>query len=134
MSEESVEIVRFAYELGYDQRTVEPRGFDGWFSPEYRYHARPDFPGQTVYRLDELTTLWADLDATYTDHRLVPEDYEDLGDHVLVRLQQTARLRGSDQDISGTIYMLWRVSALKIQETWTFTSRAEALEAVGLSE
>ena len=32
----------------------------------------PDGLGQTVYRIDEMTALWADLDMTFADHSLVP--------------------------------------------------------------
>ena len=134
MSQENVEKVRFAYEEGHARRTVDVPGFEERISPDYRFHGRPGFPGQTVYRLDEMTALWADLDATFTDHSLVPTHYEDMEPYVLVTLQQTARLRGSDQEISETIYMLWFVSEGKIKGTWTFTGRAEALEFAGLSE
>ncbi len=131
MSQENVETVRWAYEEGHARRTVDVPGIAERFSPDYRFHARPGWPGQTVYRLDELTALWADIDTTFTDHSLVPTHYEGLGAHVLVTLQQTARLRGSNHQINETIYMLWHLSEGKIQEAWTFTDKAEALEAAG---
>ena len=124
-----MEIVRFAYEEGHARRTVDAPGFEERIAPEYRFHGRPGFPGQTVYRLEEMPALWADLDATFVDHSLVPTRYEDLEPYVLVTLRQTARLRGSDQRISETIYMLWFLSGGRIQETWTFTDKAAAIEA-----
>ncbi len=72
MSHESVEIVRWAYEEGLARRRVDVPGVEERFAPAYRFHPRPGFPGRTVYRLDELPGLWADLDTTFTDHRLVP--------------------------------------------------------------
>ena len=82
-----------------------------------------------------MVELWADLDATFTDYSLIPESYEPIGpDHVLVTLRQTARLRGSDQRLVESLYMLWQLSEGKVQETWTFTDRMQALAAGGLSE
>ena len=81
-----------------------------------------------------MTALWADLDATFTDHSLVPTQYEAVGTFVLVTLQQTARALDSDLEINDTIYQLWLLTDGKVQETWTFTERAEALEAAGQRE
>ncbi len=134
MSQENVEIVRWALEEGLAQRTVDMPGVEERFEADYRFHTRPEFPGRAAYRLDELTALWADLDTTFTDHSLVPTRYEEIGTYVLVTLQQTARLRGSDQEINLTVYQLWLLSGGKVQETWTFTYKEEALEAAGLSE
>ncbi len=134
MSRENVEIVRWAYEDGLARRRVDTPGVEERVAPDYRFHPRPGFPGRTVYRIDELTALWADLDTTFIDHSLVPTHYEEIGTHVLVTLQQTARLRGSDHEIHDTLYQLWFLSEGKIQETWTFTEKAEALEAAGPSE
>ncbi len=134
MSQENVEIVRWAFEEGLAQRTVDLPGIGERVAPDYLFHTRSGFPGRTVYRLDELTELWADLDATFTDHSMVPTRYEEIGPYVLVTLQQTARLRGSDHEINLTLYQLWLLSGGKIQETWVFTYKEEALEAAGLSE
>lgn len=129
-----MEIVRWAFEEGLARRTVNIPGAEERFASDYRFHTPPGFLGRTVYRLDELTPLWADLDTTFTDHSLVPMHYEEIGTYVLVTLQQTARLRGSDDEINFTFYQLWLVSEGKIQETRTFTDNAEALEAAGLPE
>ena len=130
MSEENVELVRWVYEEGYARRKVDMPGVEDRIAPDYRFHTRSGFPGRTVYRLDEMTALWADLDTTFSDHRLVPQRYEALGRaHVLVTLEQTARLRGSDQRIDQTVYMLWRLADGRVSETWTFTDEAEARAA-----
>ena len=78
-----------------------------------------------------MTALWADLDMTFADHSLVPTHYEAIGTYVLVTLRQTARLRGSNQELNETIYQLWLLTEGMVQETWTYTQRAEALEAAG---
>src|SRR5689334_2681568 len=99
MSNENVEIVRWVYEKGHAQRTIDIPGREDRVAADYRFHTRPDFPGRSAYRLDQMVELWADLDSTFTDYSLIPQRYEPFGDsHVLVTLRQTARLRGSDQE------------------------------------
>jgi hypothetical protein len=135
MSEKNVETVRWLYEKSHAQRTVDVPGIEERIAPDYSFHPRHGWPGRTVYRLDEMVDLWADLDTTFTDHSLVPQSYEAIGTaHVLVTLRQTARLRGSNQRIHETIYMLWHLAEGRAQETWTLTDKAQALEAAGLSE
>ena len=130
-----MEIVRWAYENTHAKRTVDVPGLEERVAPDYTFHPRRGFLGRPAYRLDEMVDLWADLDATFTDHSLVPQSYEAVGtDRVLVTLRQTALLRGSTQRLTDTIFMLWRLREGIAQETWTFTERAEALEAAGLSE
>lgn len=135
MSEENVEIVRWVYEEGHARRTVDVPGSEDRVAPGYRFHPRPDFPGRSVYGLEQMVEFWADLDATFIDYGLIPVSYESMGPaHVLVTLRQTARLRDSDQQITETLYMLWHVANGKVQETWTSTARDEALEACGRLE
>jgi hypothetical protein len=135
MSEENVELVRWVYEKSHARRTVDVTGSEERVSPGYRFHTRPAFPGPPAYRLDQMVDLWADLDATYTDYSLVPEVYEPIGpSHVLVTLLATTRLRGSDRQLVEHLYMLWRVTDGRVQETWTATDREQALKAGGLAE
>jgi hypothetical protein len=133
-SDENVEIVRWVYEQGFARRTIDLPGAEDRMAAGYRFHTRPDFPGRSAYRLDQMVELWADLDATWADHSLVPESYEPIGPaHVLVTLRQTARLRGSDQQLVERLYMLWHLSDGRAQETWTSVDRAQVLGAGGLS-
>ena len=135
MSEENVEVVRWVYEKGFAQRTVDVPGSEDRMTSDYRFHTRPDFPGPPFYNLDQMVELWADLDSTFIDYSLTPESYEPVGPaHVLVTMSQTTRLRGSDQQIVETLYMLWHLIDGKAHETWTSTDREQALEAGGLSE
>jgi hypothetical protein len=133
MSQENLEIVRLAYEKGYLNRTADHPEVRGRVADGFRFHARRGFPGRPVYRLDEMTELWADLDATFTDYSLSPESYEALGEeYVLVRLRQSARLRGSNARLDETVYHLWNISGGKAVEAWTYGREAEALESAGL--
>lgn len=128
MSRENVEIARLAYE-SYARRAVDR--FRDRFADDFRFHTRAEFPGRSVHSLDEMPQIWADLDETYTEYSLVPGDFVDLGDYVLVTLTQSARLRGSDARIEMTIYHLWHIRDGKAREAWTYSDRAEAVEAAG---
>jgi hypothetical protein len=135
MSDENVGIVRWAYENGFAQRTVDMPGSGDRVAPDYRFHTRPDFPGRSAYRLDQMVELWADIDATFTDYSLTAESYEPIGPaHVLVTVRQATRLRGSDQRLVERLYMLWYLTDGRVQETWTSADRAEILESHGLSD
>jgi ketosteroid isomerase-like protein len=87
-----------------------------------------------VYRLEELPQLWADLDDTYTEFSLVPEDFALVGEYVVVIVRVSARMRASDARIEETLCHLWHVRDGKAREAWSYNTRAEALEAVGLRE
>ena len=130
-SQEAVEIVRWLYEKSHAQRRVDLPGIETRVAPDYRFYARPGFPGRPSYRMDEMPALWADLDTTFSDYSLVPEHYETLGSYVLVTLRQAARMRGSEQRINSLVYHLWFLSDGMVQETWTFGTESEAREAVG---
>jgi hypothetical protein len=132
MSRENVDTVRLAYEVAYAQRSVDD--VRDAFAEDYVFHSRPEFPGRLSYRADDMPQLWADLDETYTEFSLVPEDFAPVGDYVVVTLRQSARLRASDARIESTIYHVWHVQNGVPQETWGYSTREEALEAVGLRE
>ena len=130
MPQKNIEMVRWAYEEGMAHRRVDLPGVEERFAADYRFHMGAGFPGRTVYRLDELPTLWADLDATFGDHSVVPRRYEAIGpDFVLVALEQTVRLRDSDQRINLSVYQLWHVVDGRMAETWTFTEESDARAA-----
>ncbi len=127
MSQESVELVRAAYREGYARRTVEP--FRDKVADDFRFHMRRGWPGRPVYGFDELTQIWADLDETYSEFRLVPEDFAPIGDFVVVTIRQSARMRESDARIKATIWHVWHVADGRVREAWTFDSEKDALAA-----
>jgi ketosteroid isomerase-like protein len=131
MPRENVKLVERAYE-GYAKRDIEEHRH--LFAEGFRFNMRPEFPIQGSYSVDEIPEFWTDLDETFTDYRLVPTDYLEAGDWVLVTLDSSARMKGSGAIIEDTIYHRWHVRDGKIVEAWTHSDRAEALEAVGLSE
>ena len=130
MSKENVELVRAAYREGYARRTVEP--FRDKVAGDFLFHMRPGWPGRPVYRFDELTQIWADLDETYSEFRLFPEDFAAVGDYVVATIRQSARVRGSNARVKATIWHVWHVADGLVREAWTFDSEEDALKAAGL--
>jgi len=131
MSQENVEIVRGAYEL-YVKRAVDP--YRAHFADDFKFHTQPGFPSQAVYGIDDMQTLWADLDETFTDYSVVPTDFVGVGDYVIVTLQTSTRMKGSRARIEETIYHLWHVRGGKVLEAWAHSEREAALEAAGLQQ
>jgi hypothetical protein len=131
MSREKVDLIRDAYKEGYETRSVE--GMRDRVAPGFRFHMRPGFPGRPVYLFDEMPQIRADLDDTFTEYELVPEDFISLGDYVLVTIRQSARVRESDTRIETTVWHLWHIEAGKVLEACTFDDREEALRVVGAS-
>jgi ketosteroid isomerase-like protein len=127
VSQENVEAVRRGYDVAFAERSVE--NVRDEVHEDFVWHQRPEWPGLPEYRIDDLPQLWADLDETYTEFGLVPEDFSPIGDYVLVTTRATVRMRTGDAQIDTTLYHLWHVVDGKVREGWAFGSRAEALEA-----
>jgi ketosteroid isomerase-like protein len=130
MAQTNVDIVREIY-AAYARRDADsPRHL---FAEDFRFHNRAEFPGRESFGLDEIRTLWADLDETFTDYELAPTDMTDGAEAVLVTLQASTRLKGSHARLEGTIYHVWRISDGLIRSAHTYSDREEALAAAGLS-
>ena len=133
MSQEKVDVVRRGYEQSFAQRRVDD--FRDLVTDDFRFHTRADFVGgQAEFTIEEVPQLWADLDETLTEYTLVPREYTDLGDQVLVTLDQSAQVRDSESRVQITIFHLWQFDGAKVSAGWSFATRAEALEAAGVAE
>ena len=131
MSQENVELVRRAYDEAFAERSVAGP-LRKFVADDFRFNMRSEFPGRGVYAIDEITEMWAEMDATFSDFQLVPSDFAGFGDYVLVTVNQSTRVRGSELRVEATIYHLWHVTGGKVQEAWAYGDRDEALEAAGL--
>lgn len=130
MSQESVEVVQRAYDVAYAQRSVED--VREHIADDFVFHNRPEFPGRSSYTGEQMPLLWADLDETYSDFNLLPVEFTEIGDYVVVTLRISSRLRGSDTRIENSIWHVWHIEAGEARQAWAYGSRQEALEAVGL--
>jgi ketosteroid isomerase-like protein len=130
MSQENVAAVRHAYEVVYAARNVA--NVLAAVDENFAWHQSPEWPGRSQYSLEDLPQLWADLDDTYTEFSIVPEEFAPVGEYVVVTARTRARMRGSDARIERTLYHVWHVRDGKLQEVRVYRTTAEALEAAGL--
>jgi ketosteroid isomerase-like protein len=78
--------------------------------------------------------LWGDLDETYSAFKLVPVDFADAGEYVIVTVETSARLRASEALVEGHIWHVWRLRDGIALECRVYGDRRAALDAVGLAE
>ena len=132
MSRENIELVRIAYDVAWPQRSVD--GFQDRFAEDFIWRQRPEWPGRSAYGRDEMPELWADLDETFSEYRLVAVEYAEAGDYVVVTVNLSAYIRGSDDRIEGTVWHVWRVHDGLVAEVCVYSTRQEAVEAAGMHE
>ncbi len=123
--------VALAY-AAYARRSVDDEEARAAMTEDYRFHMRPGWPGRSSYGLDELPTMWADLDETFSGFELVPEEYAETADGFLVRLTTSTRMPGSDDRVEMRFYHLWRFREGKLAETRAFGTQEEAERHGGL--
>ena len=128
MSQENVDLVRLAYDVAFAQRSIE--GVRHAFPEDYVFHTRAEWPGRRLYRMNEMTQLWADLDDIFSEYSLVPEEFATVGDdYVVVTIKVGFRMRGSDARIEQRVFHVWNVRDGKPRETRAFGNRDEARRA-----
>jgi ketosteroid isomerase-like protein len=70
----------------------------------------------------------------WDDYRLMPEEFMDGGDRIIVTVRLGGRGRGSGVEVDARFYDLYTLRDGKIIRMDQFTERSEALEAVSRSE
>jgi ketosteroid isomerase-like protein len=68
----------------------------------------------------------------WDDYELLPEEFEQMGDRVVVAVRVRGRGRGSGVEVDARFYDLFTISEGKIVRMDQFTQRSEALEAAGV--
>jgi ketosteroid isomerase-like protein len=72
--------------------------------------------------------------AEWHDYKVIPEEYVDRGDSVVVTVLLKGRGRGSGVEIDARFYDVYTLRDGKIIRMDQFTERGQALEAAGLAE
>ena len=131
MSQENVDAVR-AYFANQGEEDIRVRRLH----PRVEWHVRTDFPDAGVYRGQAgFRQLAARFDEVLAEQRYAPLEFIDAGTEVVVPLRWTAHGR-----LSGATFVersetwVFTVEEGLIRRVVEFTTMAEALEAVGLSE
>jgi ketosteroid isomerase-like protein len=132
MSQENVEIVRRSIEA-WNRRDM------GAFLAFYHRDAELDWsrsraPFKGVYRgRDEQEDFWGVFWSTFADVRIEAHDFIKVSDEVVV--PNTAHMQGRDGiEVIARNALAFRVENGQITRMRLFQTRADALEAAGLSE
>src|SRR4051794_5601099 len=129
MSQENIESVRRAYDVAFVQRSVE--GIRELLADDFNWHQRAEWPGQSVYRAEDVPQLWADLDDTYSEFNVVPVEFVDVGDSVIVTVETTTRLRTSTARIAGRLWHVWHIRDGLLRDVRVYGTDTQAMEAAG---
>ena len=70
----------------------------------------------------------------WDDYELIPEEFADVGDRVVVTVRFRARGRGSGVEVDARLYDVFTLRGGKIVRMDQFAEQSEALEAAGLRE
>jgi ketosteroid isomerase-like protein len=127
MSGENVDLVRAIYERF---RAGDIDGALELHDPEVEVHDRPEAPDPQVYRgHDGVLTSLGVSQATFEGLDLVPEEFVDVGDHVVVVFRFVGRGRESGVPIDERLAHLWTVRDGKAIRMVVHSGREEALRA-----
>jgi ketosteroid isomerase-like protein len=133
MSQENVEIVRRAF-AAYNR--ADTALFLELLDPDVEWIPLMASLEGRVYRGLDGIRQWLEegLLTDWESFETYPEDFRDLGDRVLVSGHWRARGRASGVELERAATWLFDVKGGKIARLQTYSDRAEALEAAGLSE
>jgi uncharacterized protein len=129
MSQENVELVTRLYEafLHGDQSVIV-----GGLHPDIEWRSIEDT--ETRHGHDGVAASVGSWLDTWDEHDLQAEEYLDAGDHVVVSTRLRGRGRRSGADVETRSFAVWRLRDGQAVAYREYQSKAEALEAVGLSE
>ena len=134
MSEENVEVMRASFEFWRDGRTGEwIETLDADIEWDISAHPLPDFPDRGSGR-DAFVGHMGNYLSGWTDYEASTKELIDRGDHVVVILHERARMPDSDMMLDRDLATVWAVRDGRAARLRVFKTRAEALEAAGLSE
>ena len=83
--------------------------------------------------VDGLRDFMLDWTAPWLTYRVETEEAIDLGERVLLLNHDCGRREGSTQEVRGRLGAVWTIREGKIARLDAYSTRAHALEAVGLA-
>jgi ketosteroid isomerase-like protein len=121
MSHENVEIVRRFLLVDVDEALT-------FADPGIVWNPIEESPTQGHDAVRASLARWK---GEWDDYKLLPEEFVDRGDRVVVTVRLRGRGRGSGVEIAARFYDVYTLRDGKIVRMDQFTERSEALEAVG---
>jgi ketosteroid isomerase-like protein len=135
MSRENVELVRESVRA-FKRRDV-PASLTA-YSPEVEWRTAEDEPDPNTYRgfegLAALVEDWSQMWENNFFEAAETEEFIDAGDFVVVPVRALVRGKASDVEVEILETYVFRVENGQITEVREFRTRAQGLQAVGLSE
>jgi len=102
-------------------------------SPDVEVRDRDEIPDPGVYRgLDAVREVFARNAAEFEDYRVDPEEFIEVGDHIVVVARQSGRGRTSGAAVAGAIVHSWHVRDGRVLGMRAFSDREQALAALGV--
>jgi ketosteroid isomerase-like protein len=124
MSQENLEIVRTFLRVDVDEALT-------YADPGIVWNPIEELPTQGHDAVRASLARWK---AEWDDYKVLPEEFVDGGDHIVVTVRLQGRGRVSGVDIDARFYDVYTLRDRKIVRMDQFTERSEALQAVGLRE
>jgi ketosteroid isomerase-like protein len=135
MSQENVEAVKHSFELfirGELDAWIETLDPDiGW---DISAHPLPDVPNHGRGRDAFATDVMATYLSGWTEYSAELKELVDAGDEVITVLHETANMGETGVALDRDLVQLWTVRNGRSAFLRVFHTKAEALEAAGLSE
>jgi ketosteroid isomerase-like protein len=130
MSQENVELVRGGFDAFREGDLT--RMLDLMADDLVTYRADPD--GATYHGKEGFLQATADWTEDFSEWSVIPEEFIDTGDYVLVRVRQLARGEASGVPVQGEFWFVFEMRGRRVAKWSFYLRRAQALEAAGLEE
>jgi ketosteroid isomerase-like protein len=124
VSQSNVEIVRSFLSLDVDEALP-------YADPGIVWNPIEELPTQGHEAVRASLAHWK---ADWDDYKVMPEEFVDRGDHVIVTVRLRGRGRGSGVEIDARFYDVYTLRDGKIVRMDQFTELSEALDAVGRAD
>ena len=136
MSQEDVETIREMFAIFNDRGVrAATAAFGDLLAPDFGLEEATDLPDPGAYTGKEaFIANLAKLEESFEELRLEPLEVVDLGEKIVVVVSMSGRGRGSSAPVEMTFSQLWSLRDGKAVSLRDYATKAEALEAVGLSE
>jgi ketosteroid isomerase-like protein len=134
VSQENVALVQSAYAL-WNAGDMREEGAGRHFAPDIVMTTPPDWPDAIATKdRDETLRRLVENRSLFESDRLVPEQWIDAGDRVIVPTQWCGVPKGGSAEVNVFVVPVYTVRAERIVRLDWYSSVQQALEALGLAE
>ena len=133
MTEADIEALRDAYEA-FNARDLDR--LTGFFDPDAYWVPTASVwgVGKTYHGHEGLAELLRDLASDWRLFESYPEDFREVGDHILVLGRVRARRAADEHEFDSPTAWIWEMRDGRALRLQAYSDPAKALEALGLPE